>query len=630
MGIQAILDPLIGGALGLFGGGAAAAAAPLAISDIGAAFLAPEVAAGALAAGAAPLAISDIGASLAAGGAELGSTALAAGAPGALTAADIGTLGAIGAGPSLDFAGGALTAAQAAELGQFGQAFDQAAAAGLPAATPETATLSQIADAALSGGAGIGGAAPAVGAAAAPPPPVSISQAIADTSLPGPATGVTAPVTQPISVAGGQVGGGGLGTGALTSPLDISPVSSTVPGAGAAGSGTAVSGIAPAPAGISVGSDITSPLAGSTLPDITSQLPGGVQAALPSAEGAGAAGAPAGAGVGVPTGAIGESVAETSIPAGSELAGGGTAAADITPGTAAAAGGQGGGGVLDTITGGLKDVGGYLLKNPALLLGVGGIGANLLMGNQAMQAQKAAEAAVAGMQPVSRTQQQISGQQQDISQEQRNLAGQQAAVAQPELSTAQTFADRSAADRAAALGMQSYLTSGALPQGVQSNLDAATQAAIAATRSRYAQMGMSGSSSEAADIASLTRQSVGQAATIAQNLWTSGLQELQFAQGEATSGLGALQSAAGTLAGAAGTEGAAAGTLSAAANTQTASLAPQQQELQLYETLMKNAQAQDAALSSAISNFAGAAAGAGMRSLPSLAASNTNQTQAAA
>lgn len=77
------------------------------------------------------------------------------------------------------------------------------------------------------------------------------------------------------------------------------------------------------------------------------------------------------------------------------------------------------------------------------------------------------------------------------------------------------------------LGQQNegYLASGTLPPGVQSGITSATQSAIAAIKSRYASMGMSGSSAEQQDIANATQQAQTQGANIAMSLLNQGVSE---------------------------------------------------------------------------------------------------------
>ena len=81
-----------------------------------------------------------------------------------------------------------------------------------------------------------------------------------------------------------------------------------------------------------------------------------------------------------------------------------------------------------------------------------------------------------------------------------------------------------------ALGKQnaSYLSTGTLPAGVQTGINQATQSAIAAIKSRYASVGMSGSSSEQSDIANAQANAQAQGAQIAMQLMQQGASEMQM------------------------------------------------------------------------------------------------------
>lgn len=83
------------------------------------------------------------------------------------------------------------------------------------------------------------------------------------------------------------------------------------------------------------------------------------------------------------------------------------------------------------------------------------------------------------------------------------------------------------------LGLQNeqYLASGTLPPGVQGGIDQATQAAIAAIKSKYASMGMSGSSAEQQDIANAEMTAKTQGANIAMNLLNQGVSETGLSSG---------------------------------------------------------------------------------------------------
>ena len=79
--------------------------------------------------------------------------------------------------------------------------------------------------------------------------------------------------------------------------------------------------------------------------------------------------------------------------------------------------------------------------------------------------------------------------------------------------------------------LQGYLTSGTLPPGMDAALQSAHNAAAAAIRSRYANMGMSGSSAEMNDLSNLAYTTVSQGANIASQLMQTGVNEQQFASG---------------------------------------------------------------------------------------------------
>ena len=119
-----------------------------------------------------------------------------------------------------------------------------------------------------------------------------------------------------------------------------------------------------------------------------------------------------------------------------------------------------------------------------------------------------------------------------------------------------------AAKQMAAQGaqLQGYLTSGTLPPGMNAALASAHSAAEATIRSRYATMGMSGSSAEMNDLSNLAYTTVAQGATIASQLLQTGVNESQYASG-------------------------------------------------LYQNLMANSMAQDTAMSNAVAGFTNAMAG---------------------
>ncbi len=71
--------------------------------------------------------------------------------------------------------------------------------------------------------------------------------------------------------------------------------------------------------------------------------------------------------------------------------------------------------------------------------------------------------------------------------------------------------------------LSSYLKNGTLPPGAQAGIDQATKAAQAATRSKYASAGMSGSSAETQDLNNITEQAQAQTFQEANSLLQDGL-----------------------------------------------------------------------------------------------------------
>ena len=123
--------------------------------------------------------------------------------------------------------------------------------------------------------------------------------------------------------------------------------------------------------------------------------------------------------------------------------------------------------------------------------------------------------------------------------------------------------------------LEGYLTSGTLPPGMDAALQSAHNAAAAAIRSRYANMGMSGSSAEMNDLSNLAYTTVSQGANIASQLMQTGVNEQQFAAG-------------------------------------------------LYQNLMRTSMAQDTAMSNSIAGFTNAMAGGYARAQTPTAQTPTN------
>ena len=90
---------------------------------------------------------------------------------------------------------------------------------------------------------------------------------------------------------------------------------------------------------------------------------------------------------------------------------------------------------------------------------------------------------------------------------------------------------QAAALQAQGAQLQGYLNSGTLPPGIGSALSGAHDSAASAIRSRYANMGMSGSSAEMQDLNNLAQTTVSQGADIANKLLQTGVSEQQFASG---------------------------------------------------------------------------------------------------
>lgn len=141
------------------------------------------------------------------------------------------------------------------------------------------------------------------------------------------------------------------------------------------------------------------------------------------------------------------------------------------------------------------------------------------------------------------------------------IEGQQPTGAPSEKVDNTALANQAAADATQGQQLQSYITNGTLPPGAQTGIDQAANSAKASIRSKYASMGMSGSSSEQQELAAVDSNAQVQGEQIAQQLLNSGIQENQLSS-------------------------------------------------QLYQSLLNGTLASDKQLSSAISGFAGSLAGA--------------------
>lgn len=80
-------------------------------------------------------------------------------------------------------------------------------------------------------------------------------------------------------------------------------------------------------------------------------------------------------------------------------------------------------------------------------------------------------------------------------------------------------------NNAQASGLESALFTGQLPPGAQAAVKQATQAAKAAVRSKYASLGLTGSSMEAQDIANVDQQASSQIFSLASDLYKTGISQ---------------------------------------------------------------------------------------------------------
>ena len=330
-------------------------------------------------------------------------------------------------------------------------------------------------------------------------------------------------------ITGGALGGLGGAGGVVDSATGLGVVGSDVAiGAGAGALGSAITG----------GNVATGALGGAVSGGIASQLtPSGASAGGTTSGGASAAGpAPAGAGatdltsslnlpdvsnvnqsLGLQTGVSGDlsnltsgSTLGNNIGFGSSGSGGagigaapgftsggpGSAGTGLTPTTGGAGAGAGTaapfnydqstvGGVLNKlgITTAGQDPGviaSALAKNPAAIVGGGGLLYNLAQGNQPQK----------GMG-------QLAGEANQLSQQGKELS--------------------------------SYLQNGTLPAGAQAAIQQATNAAKATVRSQYAAMGQSGSEAEAQALNQVDLNAASQSFGIADKLLSQGISETQLA-----------------------------------------------------------------------------------------------------
>jgi len=305
--------------------------------------------------------------------------------------------------------------------------------------------------------------------------------------------------------------GGGAGASAAplaaAAPLDLS-ATSAAPAIASAGPG--ISGAASSAAGAAAPASVSA-----AAPDITSALStigtdNAAESSLLSQAGAqGFSGAdPLAAGA---TGGPLAAANPLSTAAGTPAATTATPAAVAPAATTPAA----------TATGGfnpLGSIGSSIAKNPLSLVGAGGLVYDLIKGNQPPG----------------------------------GSANYDALTAQAQQADAQSQQQ------------ESYLTSGTLPPGVQASVDAAKESAMATIRSQYANMGQSGSSAEAEALSNAEQLAVSSGATIATQLYSTGITQAQLSD-------------------------------------------------QIYQSLMQAMVQQDTAMSQAVGNFAGSLAVMGSR-----------------
>lgn len=262
----------------------------------------------------------------------------------------------------------------------------------------------------------------------------------------------------------------GGGAGALSAALGPGTPSTTAsPAAGVGGGGAASIGAPPAIA--------------SAAPDQIGQM---ASAATGISDSAPATAAPiSGAGGGAPSNII----SDVSAAGGNSYGTGGDATgafgSTLTPAqvqtgwnTVAA----GGGSPVYTPPNPLNSIGSFIKSNPALI-GGGLLGAEYLMGNKPLPAQGQLQSEI----------------------------GQNASAGR---------------------ALQSYETTGTLPPGLQSTVDAATKANEAQIRSTFGRMGLAGSSSEAEALANAKTAGQASVAKIATDLFNQGLSLNQLSSGE--------------------------------------------------------------------------------------------------
>lgn len=303
--------------------------------------------------------------------------------------------------------------------------------------------------------------------------------------------------------------------------------------------------------------------------------------------GLGAAGIGPAAGLFAPAATTGADAAALGVggAAGSEAAGTIPAAASLTEGGGGAAGSYvfpTGTGEMATIpAGATSTVGGgaaggagfdwskFLTNNVGSLAGAGVGGAALL--SQLMQPKGAG--ALPGGADVSNIASMSQAQQQQLV---------QALLTQNANQQAQ-FAPIIAGGQATEAQLLDPLTSGKLPPAAEQSVVNAVNDAKAATKSRYASLGLTGSTAETDALAAIDNNAIGQRFSIAQNMANTALQ----AGNQALSALSTSTGATGSLLGQVG----------------AAETASQGIQAQIYQTLMNQQISQNKDLQTAIGNF---------------------------
>lgn len=335
-----------------------------------------------------------------------------------------------------------------------------------------------------------------------------------DAALSTPSLAASAP-----AAAGAGATGGGIGqpTSTATPTLGTAPVdtSSTLTALGATPSTPTVAAPAISPGGASA---LTTPSA-AALPGPATGVAGGGSSAV---SGGGLGGGGLGTGGLTPdltstaTGGAGLSGGATAAPAAGTV-GGGAGAAGVSPAAitptafdtsslalpTVPAGSDGAGGILSALgINSTKDaiqLGGGVLGGVNALSGI--IGAN--------QTQSQVDAALKGITAAQGTQAQAT------TNLNNTLTG--------------TLAPQAASEASSASTLEGYLSSGTLPPGAQTAIDQATASAKASIKSKYASLGLSGSTMETQDLNSVDMQAASQVVTLATNLYNTGVSQTGLA-----------------------------------------------------------------------------------------------------